>query len=106
MGVPELVAPSRLILAREPTHGDKVMIQIVQDCLGIVFDNKLSFKNHIMFLENKVARSVGMIAKLSYYLPCKSLMTPNYSLVHTNILYVIHHHHFQFQSGIFLVPEG
>ena len=37
--------------------------------LGIVFDNKLSFKNHIMFLEKKVARSVGITAKLSYYFP-------------------------------------
>ena len=33
--------------------------------LGIVFDNKLSFKNHIMFLEKKVACSVGILAKLS-----------------------------------------
>ena len=55
--------------------------------LGIVFDNKLSFKNHIMFLEKKGARSVGIIAKLSYYLPSKSLLTLYYSLVHTNLLY-------------------
>ena len=57
--------------------------------LGIVFDNKLSFKNHIMFLEKKVARSVCNIAKLSYYLPSKSLLTLYYSLVHTNLLYAL-----------------
>ena len=57
--------------------------------LGIVFDNKLSFKNHIMFLEKKVARLVGIIAKLSYYLPSKSLLTLYYSLVHTNLLYAL-----------------
>ena len=36
--------------------------------LGITIDNKLSFKQHIILLENRVARSVGIIAKASYYL--------------------------------------
>ena len=57
--------------------------------LGIVFDNKLSFKNHIIFFKKKVARSVGIIAKLSYYLPSKSLLTLYYSLVHTNLLHAL-----------------
>ena len=55
----------------------------------IVFDNKLSFKNCIMFLEKKVARSVGIVVKLSYYLPSKSLLTLYYSLVHTKLLYAL-----------------
>jgi len=33
--------------------------------LGIMIDDKFKFKQHIIFLENKVARSVGIIAKLS-----------------------------------------
>ena len=57
--------------------------------LGIGFDNKLSFKNHTMFLEKKGARSVGIITKLSYYLPFKSLLTLYYSLVHTNLLHAL-----------------
>ena len=57
--------------------------------LGIVFNNKLSFKNHIMFLEKNVARSVGIVAKLSCYLPSKSLLTLYYSLVHTDFLYAL-----------------
>ena len=57
--------------------------------LGIAFDNKLSFKIHVMFLEKKAARSVGIIAKLSSYLPSKSLLTLYYSLVHTNLLYAL-----------------
>ena len=35
--------------------------------LGTAIDNKLSFKQHIIFLENRVARSVGIIAKVRYY---------------------------------------
>ena len=39
--------------------------------LGIFVDEYLSFKPLIVFLEKKIARSVGVLAKLSYYLPCK-----------------------------------
>ena len=35
--------------------------------LGITIDDQLSFKKRIAFLENKIARSVGVIARLSYY---------------------------------------
>ena len=50
--------------------------------LGITIDDQLSFKKHIALLENKVARSVGVIAKLSYYLPSVRLVNLYYSLVH------------------------
>ena len=56
-----------------PSANDKSSInftfnnQIVQPFtsakyLGITIDNKLSFKQHIIILENRVARSVGIIA--------------------------------------------
>ena len=49
--------------------------------LGIFVDKHLSFKPHIIFLKKKIARSVGVLAKLSYYLPCNTLIILNYSLV-------------------------
>ena len=56
--------------------------------LGITIDDQLSFKKHIALLENKIARSVGVIAKLSYYLPSVSLVNLYYnSLVHSHLLY-------------------
>ena len=57
--------------------------------LGITIDNQLSFKTHISNLESKIARSVGVIAKLSYYLPHNTLLTLYYSLVHSHFLYVL-----------------
>ena len=42
--------------------------------LGKTIDNKLSFKQHIILLENRVARTVGIIAKVSYYLPFNTLL--------------------------------
>ena len=54
--------------------------------LGITIDDQLSFKKHIALLENKIARSVGVIAKLSYYLPSVSLVNIFYSLVHSHFI--------------------
>ena len=48
--------------------------------LGIIIDDHLSFKSHINHLENKISRSVGVIAKLSYHLPHNT----NNSLLHFN----------------------
>ena len=52
--------------------------------LGIILDDHLSFKSHIKSLENKISRSVGVISRLSYYLPCNTLVTLYYTLVHSH----------------------
>ena len=57
--------------------------------LGITIDNQLSFKTHTNNLESKIARSVRVIAKLSYYLPHNTLVTLYYSPVHSHFLYVL-----------------
>ena len=54
--------------------------------LGIVLDDRLSFKAHI-FLETKISHSVGIMSKLSYYLPTETLITLYYALIHSHILY-------------------
>ena len=53
---------------------------------GITIDNKLSFKQHINLLENRVACSVG---KVSYYLPFNILITLYHALVHSQLLYAL-----------------
>ena len=50
-------------------------------------DNQLNFADHIKNTETKVARSVGILSKLSYYLPTSAMMQLYYSLVHPNLLY-------------------
>ena len=83
-----------------PSANDKSSInftfnnQIVQPStsakyLGITIDNKLLFKQHIILLENRVARSVGIIAKVSYYLPFNTLITLYHALVHSQLLYAL-----------------
>ena len=83
-----------------PSANDKSSInftfnnQIVQPStsakyLGITIDNKLSFKQHIILLENRVARSVGIIAKVSYYLPFNTLIILYHAFVHSQLLYAL-----------------
>ena len=55
--------------------------------LGIILDDRLSFKAHIEFLETKISHSVGIMSKLSYHLPTKTLTTLYYALIHSHILF-------------------
>ena len=55
--------------------------------LGIIFDNQLNFADHIKNIETKIARSVGIRSKLSYYLPNSAMLQLYYFLVHPNLLY-------------------
>ena len=57
--------------------------------LGILIDDQLSFKFRIYFLEKKLPRSVGIIAKLSYNLPPNVLLTVYHSLVHVHLIYAL-----------------
>ena len=57
--------------------------------LGIIIDDHLSFQSHINHLENKISRSVGVIAKLSYYLPHNTLITVCYTLIQSHLLYAL-----------------
>ena len=47
-------------------NGETVCSSDFAKYLGIIIENQLSFKTHINNLESKIARSVGVIAKLSY----------------------------------------
>ena len=56
---------------------------------GITIDYKLSLKQHIIFLENRVARSVEIIAKVSCYIPFNTRITLYHALVHSQPLYAL-----------------
>ena len=55
--------------------------------LGIILDDRLSFKTHIDFLVTIISRSVGIMIKLRPYLPKETLTILYYALVHSHILY-------------------
>ena len=49
--------------------------------LGIILDNQLNFADHIKNIETKVARSVGILSKLSYYLPNSATVCSNSTIL-------------------------
>ena len=57
--------------------------------LGITIDHKLTFLPHIINLEAKLSRNVGILFKLNKYLPISALITLYYALVHPFLFYGI-----------------
>ena len=55
--------------------------------LGILIDKNLSWRNQIDFLILKISKTVGMIAKLRYFVPRNILLHINQSLIHPYISY-------------------
>ena len=55
--------------------------------LGVILDEKLSWKPHISHITNKISKSVGIIRKSSFYLPKSSLRTLYYAMVYPYLHY-------------------
>ena len=50
-----------------------------------MFDNCLSFKNHIALLGKKLSRAVGILAKVKPFLNRKALLNFSYAIFHSNL---------------------
>ena len=55
--------------------------------LGVILDYKLNFQLHILSLENRVSRSVGVLSKLRLLFPSSTLLLLYHGLVHPHLLY-------------------
>ena len=58
--------------------------------LGVVIDNKLSWKDHVTHVASKVSRGLGMIIKARNYLNTKGLITLYYTFVYPYLTYCNH----------------
>ena len=65
----------------------KIETPKVTKYLGILIDDKLTFKSHIHHLESKLSRSVGIIARLKYFLPSSALINLYFALIYSHLLY-------------------
>ena len=52
----------------------------------MLIDEQLFFKCHIAPIEKKLSHIVRVFAKMDYYLPSTSIITPYYSLVHAHLV--------------------
>ena len=56
--------------------------------LGIIFDKQsIKLHEHAKTFETKIARSVGILNKLKYFLPSSVLLKLYYSLIHSHFNY-------------------
>ena len=55
--------------------------------LGILFDYRLNIHEHIKLLEAKIARSVGILNKLKYFLSSSALLKLYYAFIHSHFNY-------------------
>ena len=58
--------------------------------LGVIIDNRLCWKDHILYISGKIARGIGVILKARKYLMKDSLITLYYSFVYPYLIYCNH----------------
>ena len=61
-----------------------------KDCikyLGVLIDENLSWKNHINSVTTKISKTVGLIAKLRHFVPCRILINIYQSLIAPYLTY-------------------
>ena len=82
---PKLRSPSVNLNLRCPAGQIKIVNKAKY--LGVILDNKLNFHEHAKYVEAKLARSVGILSKLKFFLPQTALLKLYYSLVHSHLTY-------------------
>ena len=55
--------------------------------LGVIIDNKLTWKDHINYISGKIARGIGVIIKARKYLNKDTLLCLYYSFIYPNLTY-------------------
>ena len=58
--------------------------------LGVIIDNKLSWKDHILYISGKLARGTGVLLKVRRYLTKEALISLYYSFVYLYLIYCNH----------------
>ena len=57
--------------------------------LGVILDNRLSFSMHIDSISSKISRTLGVLSKISSFVPRRVLVSLYYSLVQPYISYAL-----------------
>ena len=55
--------------------------------LGVLLDDNLSWKEHIKYLENKIAKNIGLMCRAKPFLNKESLLALYYSYIHSYLNY-------------------
>lgn len=70
--------------------GENILKQVTSvKYLGVIMDEKMSWKNHIETIKTKLSRACNVVYKLRYIVPLKTLICVYYSLVYSHLNYAI-----------------
>ena len=64
-------------------------VNIIDSCkfLGVFIDNKLSFKNHVKYITNKISRNSGIFYEIHKNLPIKARLNYYYGFIYPYLTY-------------------
>ena len=81
---------------------DNTVIERVKETvfLGVILDEHLSWKPHILSVSRKISKSIGIIYKSSFCLPKTSLRSLYYSLVYPYLTYCVSEWGSTYQSNL------
>ena len=68
--------------------------------LGVIVDSTLSWKQHIISITKKIARTIGIMYKLQPFLPLNVMKNVYYSLAYSHIIYAIEIWGSEFKSDL------
>ena len=70
------------------TMGNTVLEKVSQvKYLGVIFDDRFTWHDHITYLCKKLSCSVGILSKLRYFVNVQTLLKVYYALVHSHLSY-------------------
>ena len=95
------VKRTKYILFHKPSKKDDILLVLLKlnicyneikrsesiKFLGDFLDENLTWKDHIRYLENKIAKNIGLLFRSKPYLTKKCLLSLCYSYIHTYISY-------------------
>ena len=86
LGKLRLSPPDRFVIKM----GDTVLEKVNSiKYLGVMFDDRFNWKDHISYISSKISSSVGILSKLRYYKNIETLIKVYQSLVALHLSYAL-----------------
>ena len=74
--------------------------------LGVIIDSKLNWATHILYIKNKISKSIGIIYKIRHYLDKRSLRNMYFTFIYLFLIYCIETYETHFNPLIKIQKRG
>ena len=69
--------------------GNKIEYTNNTKLLGVIIDRKLNWVDHIIYINNKIAKSIGILYKIRHFLDKQTLKNLYFTFVYPYLIYCI-----------------